>query len=269
MYGTIGSGRSQVTEEDSILSVMAGNYGHPSNGHPSNAPTSRDHHDQDMTYHSHGSGSYSRGASRGFNTSGYYSAPYGSSGNSVGYDRSKELSLQSFAYSGGAQGQPPQQPASVSWKQSLEIETLNKEVARLTSLLARQSVSTVHRVEPSVEKVFRDMGELVKAKEDEIERLTATIESLMAHDGLDEGAAFRVYSRLQSLVDENKRLGKMLGCGRSVQHEIELGILRVENEELKRRLELKPEAEAETGAATEAATEAETEATEAATEAAT
>lgn len=257
MYGTIGSGRSQVTEEDSILSVMAGNYGNPA----SNVPTSsRDHHhDQDMTYNSHGSGSYSRGASRGFNTSGYYSAPYGSSSNSIGYDRSKELSLQSFAYSGG---QPQTQtqtqsssatplhhlqqpPVGVSWKQSLEIETLNKEVARLTQLLAKQRVSTVHRVEPSVEKVFRDMGELVKAKEDEIGRLNATIEALMAHDGHDEAAAFRVYSKLQSLVDENKRLGKMLGSGKSVQHEIELGILRVENEELKRQLQEREE-EAET-----------------------
>ncbi|KAG5355504.1 hypothetical protein CJU90_6581 [Yarrowia sp. C11] len=243
MYGTIGSGRSQVTEEDSILSVMAGNYGKPaSNGN--GAPSSSRDYDQDFTYNSHGSGSYSRAASRGFNNTGYYSAPYGSSGNSMGFDRSKELSLQSFAYGGQTQTQSSttpihsqqQQPASMSWKQSLEIESLQKEVTRLTQLLAKQSVSTVHRVEPSVEKVFRDMGELVKAKEDEISRLNATIESLMAHDGHDEAAAFRVYSKLQSLVDENKRLGKMLGSGRSVQHEIELGILRVENEDLKRKL---------------------------------
>lgn len=226
MYGTIGSGRSAVTEEDSILSVMAGNYGKPaSNGAPNSA--SRDY-DHDM-YNSLNS----RSASRGFN--GYYSAPYGSSGNSPGFDRSKEISLQSFAYGGGTQTVSPQ-PVSTSWKQSLEIETLQKEVARLTGLLARQSVSTVHRVEPSVEKVFRDMGELVKTKEEEISRLNTTIEALMAHDGHDEAAAYRVYSKLQSLVDENKRLGKMLGSGRSIQHEIELGILRVENEELKRKL---------------------------------
>lgn len=243
MYGTIGSERSQVTEEDSILSVMAGNYGKPAS-HGKGAPGSSRDYDQEMTYNSHGSGSYSRGASRGFNTTGYYSAPYGSSGNSIGFDRSKEISLQSFSYGGQTQTQfsttpvhPPHlQSASVSWKQSLEIETLQKEVARLTQLLAKQSVSTVHRVEPSVEKVFRDMGELVKAKEDEISRLNTTIESLMAREGHEEAAAFRVYSKLQSLVDENKRLGKMLGSGRSVQHEIELGILRVENEELKRKL---------------------------------
>ncbi|KAG5358667.1 hypothetical protein CJU89_5308 [Yarrowia sp. B02] len=246
MYGTIGSGRSHVTEEDSILSVMAGNYGKPaSNG--TGAPNSAREYDQDMFYNSHGSGSYSRGASRGFsNTAGYYSAPYGSSGNanSLGFDRSKEISLQSFAYGQSQTPVQPQQPASASWKQSLEIETLQKEVARLNQLLAKQSISTVHRVEPSVEKVFREMGELVKTKEDEIARLNTTIESLMAHDGHDEAAAFRVYSKLQSLVDENKRLGKMLGSGRSVQHEIELGILRVENEELKRKLEAASKGEA-------------------------
>lgn len=119
----------------------------------------------------------------------------------------------------------------------MEIEALQKEVARLTQLQSRPAVSTVHKVDPSVEKVFRDMGALVKSKEEEIVRLNATIESLVSQGTYDESAAFRVCSKMQSLVSENKRLGKMLGAGRAMQHEIELSILRVENEQLRKQLE--------------------------------
>lgn len=241
MYGSIGSGRP--SEEDSIQSVMARNFAKPPSSDSSQS------YSRDLRYNSThsapGSGGLSRGVSRD-QTNDYYSqSSYGSAGmnsvsfstmSSTGMDRNQSTPMHPFSY---GQSTPPVHRESLTTvvKQGLEIEALQKEVSRLNQKLTKPDISTVHNMDPSAEAAFREIAAKVRIKNEEISRLENTIEALVGQGGYDEAAAYRVCSKMQALVSENKRLGGMLSAGRAMQHEIEIGILRVENENLQKKLE--------------------------------
>lgn len=152
-------------------------------------------------------------------------------------ERHRDNPMHSFSYGQNAPAAVQREPITTVAKQGLEIEALQKEVARLTQKLSRQEPMSIHKMDTATEMAFRELNSKVKAKNDEVERLEQTIEALLAQGAYDESAAYRVCAKMQALVSENKRLGGMLGAGRALQQEIEIGILRVENESLQKQLD--------------------------------
>ncbi|KAG5360098.1 hypothetical protein CJU89_3153 [Yarrowia sp. B02] len=250
MFGTIGSGRP--AEEEPLHAIMAKTFAKPPQLEVVTAPETPQPYTSPFGLNSmhSGSSSYSRGTSRDHssefsyahssygNNSGMSSASsYGSMSNSAAErHRDSHSSMRSFSYTHST---PPVQrePITTVAKQGLEIESLQKEVPRLTQKLSRQEPVSIHKMDNATENAFRDLNAKVKTKSDEVQRLELTIEALLAQGPYDESAAYRVCAKMQSLVAENKRLGSMLGAGRALQQEIEIGILRVENETLQKQID--------------------------------
>lgn len=151
-------------------------------------------------------------------------------------------SMHSFSYNANANNNytshaTQREPITTVAKQGLEIESLQKEINRLTQKLSRQEPVSIHKMDNATENAFRDLNAKVKTKTDEVQRLEQTIEALLSQGAYDEPLAYKVCSKMQALVAENKRLGSMLGAGRALQQEIEIGILRVENETLQKQID--------------------------------
>lgn len=105
-----------------------------------------------------------------------------------------------------------------------------------------------HNVDPAIEKAFRNMAQSINQKDKEIAQLKLRIEALVTASSInmtdsagrkmDEAeVAHRIVVRLTALKKENERLAKMLSQGRAAQKEVELGLLRQENESLKARIQ--------------------------------
>lgn len=149
-------------------------------------------------------------------------------------------SMHSFSYSNGynnGHSAVQREPITTVAKQGLEIESLQREITRLTQKLSRQEPVSIHKMDNATENAFRDLNAKVKTKTDEVQRLERTIEALLSQGAYNEPTAYKVCSKMQALVAENKRLGSMLGAGRALQQEIEIGILRVENKTLQKQID--------------------------------
>lgn len=105
-----------------------------------------------------------------------------------------------------------------------------------------------HSVDPAIEKAFRNMAQSINQKDKEIAQLKLRVEALVTASAInmtdsigrkmDEAeVAHRIVVRLTALKKENERLAKMLSQGRAAQKEVELGLLRQENETLKARIQ--------------------------------
>ncbi|KAG5368085.1 hypothetical protein CJU90_0272 [Yarrowia sp. C11] len=256
MFGSIGSGRP--TEEEPLQAVMAKTFAKPPQTSLMSSETPQPYTSpfRINSMHSGGGGSssgYSRGASRDLSSDfSYAQSNYGNSSamsttNSYGSMSSSHVAaerhgdnnhaMHSFSYSHNNNNNVAQRESVITMaKQGLEIESLQKEITRLGRKLSRQDPVSIHKMDNATENAFRDLNAKIKSKNDEVQRLEMTVESLLAQGTYDESAAYRVCSKMQSLVAENKRLGSMLGAGRALQQEIEIGILRVENESLQKQI---------------------------------
>ncbi|QNP96826.1 hypothetical protein B0I72DRAFT_7647 [Yarrowia lipolytica] len=259
MFGSIGSGRP--AEEEPLQAVTAKTFAKPHQTSLMGTPETPQPYTSPFrisSMHSGGgrlSSGYSIGASRDLSSgSSYVQSSYGNSSglsttNSYGSmssshaaterHRDDNHAMHSFCYSNISHNNSAVQRDSIATvaKQGLEIEALQKEINRLSQKLSRQDPVSIHKMDNATENAFRDLNAKVKSKNDEVQRLEMTIESLLAQGAYDESAAYRVCSKMQSLVAENKRLGSMLGAGRALQQEIEIGILRVENETLQQQID--------------------------------
>lgn len=274
MFGTIGSGRP--AEEEPLHAVMAKTFAKPAQtAHNTGAETPQPYSSpfRINSMHSGGGGSssgYSRGASRDLSSDFSYAQSsfgnnsgmggmsvsatnsYGSMSSSshAAAERHRESnhsssnhnlsSMHSFSYNNGyknGHSAVQREPITTVAKQGLEIESLQREIARLTQKLSRQEPVSIHKMDNATENAFRDLNAKVKTKTDEVQRLEQTIEALLSQGAYDEPTAYKVCSKMQALVAENKRLGSMLGAGRALQQEIEIGILRVENETLQKQID--------------------------------
>ncbi|SCU80357.1 LADA_0B06832g1_1 [Lachancea dasiensis] len=108
----------------------------------------------------------------------------------------------------------------------------------------------------SLDAIFHTLSRTLTSKEKELEETKLRLESLITAIALnpsnavtkmgrydEEALAHKMVNRLEMLTKENKEMAQMLGYGRSKELQIELELLKKENQELKRKI-LLPERKA-------------------------
>lgn len=101
----------------------------------------------------------------------------------------------------------------------------------------------------SVEKMFKKMADSLQKKDEELIAANQTLESILTALALNptnsmtkygrydpEALAHKTVVRMETLTKENQEMSKMLAYGRSKETQIELQLMKRENEELKAKL---------------------------------
>ncbi|ODQ68441.1 hypothetical protein NADFUDRAFT_39817 [Nadsonia fulvescens var. elongata DSM 6958] len=127
------------------------------------------------------------------------------------------------------------------------IETLKEhnlkctnETTHLRKLLLdnNNNVSTIHHVDPAIETMFKKLSSLTQEQDHDIVHLKNQLQAALAmlNTNGDDTMARRLVARLESLTEENTQLSKMLSFGRAQQKNVEIGMLKYENNALKLRI---------------------------------
>lgn len=145
-----------------------------------------------------------------------------------------------------------------------QIESLETEIQKLKTafnqgLMYKQGsfqneristeVDQTLEIPASIETVFSKLSSSLQRKTKELDETNARLESIITAVALnpsntitkfgrydEEELAHKTITRLEMLTKENREMAKMLGYGRSKEAQIELELLRKENEELKEKI---------------------------------
>ncbi|KAG7923875.1 hypothetical protein KL905_000029 [Ogataea polymorpha] len=132
------------------------------------------------------------------------------------------------------------------------IKKLEEEVARLNSIL-RVSDSDDNRktfeIPKNHEQLYTKLTEKLQAAQEELEETKLRLEVVLTAVALnpnqwitktgrydEEEIAHKIITKMQMLTEENEEMAKMLSYGKSKEKDIEIGLLRKQNVELKTKV---------------------------------
>ncbi|KAG7698849.1 hypothetical protein KL930_002364 [Ogataea haglerorum] len=161
----------------------------------------------------------------------------------------------------GSQIQKPGTPESVAeiedHKIQLElkdsmIKKLEEEVARLNTILRVSDSDDNKRtfeIPKNHEQLYTKLTEKLQAAQEELEETKLRLEVILTAVALnpnqsvtktgrydEEEIAHKVITKMQMLTEENEEMAKMLSYGKSKEKDIEIGLLRKQNVELKSKV---------------------------------